>query len=188
MNSEDFDLTDARMLRIKAEEHLKENQKKGGSPVKETDVNKLIHELQVHQIELEMQNEELRQAYDTAEAALKKYTMLYDLAPTGYFILDHDGSISDLNFTGADILGDRRFSLINSNFKLFISRDSQPVFNNFFSKVYTSNTKESCMVMLGYDDSPLCFVYIEGVATGDDQKCLLSVIDISNFTKQNNLT
>ncbi len=134
MSTEEFDFTDARQLRIKAEEQLKVNKKRVGVPVKETDVNKLMHELQVHQIELEMQNEELRQAYDTAETALKKYTMLYDLAPTGYFILDYDGSICDLNFTAADILGDRRFSLINSNFKLFISQNSQSEFNNFFSK------------------------------------------------------
>ncbi len=61
----------------------------------------------MHQIELEMQNDELRQANETAEAALKKYTMLYDFAPMGYFTLDSDGSICDLNFTGAELLGDK---------------------------------------------------------------------------------
>ena len=81
----------------------------------ESDTRKLLHELQVHQIELEMQNEELRQANEIAEEALKNYTMLYDFAPMGYFTLDSDGSICELNFTGAEILGDKRFSLINSN-------------------------------------------------------------------------
>ena len=184
MNNEEQNFTDAQMLRKKAEEQLKEKQKKIDKPVMETDVKKLLHELQVHQIELEMQNEELRQANETAETALKKYTMLYDFAPMGYFTLDTDGSICDLNFTGAEMLGDKRFSLVNSNFKLFISEDSQPVFNNFFSKVYTSNAKESCEVMLGYDNNPLCFVYMEGIVTGDDRKCLLSVVDISGFKKQ----
>ena len=75
-----------------------------------------------------MQNEELREANETAETALKKYTMLYDFAPMGYFTLDNDGSISELNFTGAEMLGDKRFSLVNSNFKLFISEDSQHCF------------------------------------------------------------
>ena len=130
-----------------------------------------------------MQNEELLQANETAETALKKYTMLYDFAPMGYFTLDSDGSICELNFTGAEMLGDKRFSLVNSNFKLFVSEDSKPVFNNFFSKVYTSNAKESCEVMLGYDNNPLCFVYMEGIVTGDDRKCLLSVVDISGFKK-----
>jgi hypothetical protein len=75
-------LTDAQILRLKAEEKLKKNEKTG-KPVIEADVKKLLHELQVHQIELEMQNEELREANETAETALKKYTILYDFAPVG---------------------------------------------------------------------------------------------------------
>jgi PAS domain-containing protein len=181
MINEEMDFTDAKMLREKAEKLLNEKQKKEDGALKRTDINKLLHELQVHQIELEMQNEELRQAYETAETALKKYTMLFDLSPMGYFLLDSEGIICDLNFTGADILGERRFSLINSNFKLFISEDSKPVFNDFFRKVYISNAKKSCQVELGYDNKPLCRVYMEGVVTEDEQKCLLSVIDISKF-------
>ena len=182
MINEEMDFTDPKMLREKAEKLLKMKQKKEEAALKEIDVNKLLHELQVHQIELEMQNEELRQAYETAETALKKYTMLFDLAPMGFFSLDAERAICDLNFTGADMLGERRFSLIDSNFKLFISEDSKPVFNDFFKKVYTSNGKESCKVLLGYDSKPLCLVYMEGVVTEDEQKCLLSVVDISKFT------
>jgi PAS domain-containing protein len=185
MNYKEKNFTDAQMLRIKAEELLKEKQKKVDKSVMEIDAKKLLHELQVHQIELEMQNEELRQTNETAETALKKYTMLYDFAPMGYFTLDSDGSICELNFTGAEMLGEKRFSLINSNFKLFVSEDSQPVFNDFFSKVYAGNVKQSCEVMLGYNNNPLCLVYMEGIVTGDDRKCLLSVVDISGFKKQN---
>ena len=183
MNNEELDYTDAQMLRAKAEELLKEKQKKIDKSLIEADVKKLMHELQVHQIELEMQNEELQNAYETAEKALKKYTMLYDLAPMGYFILDSDGSICELNFTGADILHERRFSLENSNFKLFVAEESKSVFNDFFRKVYVSNVKESCEVMLSYDNSSLCRVYMEGIVTGDNQQCLLSVVDISGFKK-----
>jgi PAS domain-containing protein len=183
MNYEEQNLTDAQMLRMKAEEKLKEKQNKTDKQVLETDVKKLLHELQVHQIELEMQNEELNEANNTAEIALKKYTMLYDFAPMGYFTLESDGSISELNFTGADMLGDKRFTLVHKNFKLFISEDSQPVFNKFFNKVFAGKAKESCEVMLGYDNSPLCLVYMEGVVVGDDRKCLLSAFDITNLKK-----
>jgi PAS domain-containing protein len=186
MNNEELDFTDAHMLRVKAEKHLKEMQKKTDKPVIEADVEKLLHELQVHQIELEMQNEELKQAYETAEMALKKYTILYDLAPIGYFILDSDGTISELNFTGAYMLGERRFSLVNSNFKLFVSEDSRPQFNDFFKKMYTTDSKESCEIMLGYDTKPLGLVYMEGIVTGDDQKCFLSVMEISGLQKKSN--
>ena len=182
MINEEMDFTDAKMLREKAEKLLYEKQKKEYDAMIETDVHKLLHELQVHQIELEMQNEELRQSYEIAETALKKYTMLFDLSPMGYFSLDAEGAICDLNFTGADMLGERRFGLINSNFKLFVSEKSKPVFNDFFRKIYTSNSKESCEVLLGYNNQPLCRVYMEGVVTEDEQKCLISVVDISKFS------
>lgn len=181
MHNEEMSYTDAKQLRLKAEEKLKQKGKRTDNQVVENDSKKLLHELQVHQIELEMQNEELRVAYETAEAALKKYTMLYDLAPMGYFTLDSNANISELNFTGADILGDKRFSLINSNLKLFIAKDSLPVFNDFFRKVYTRHGKESCKVTIGTDNDSTCKVYMEGIVSGEDQKCLLSVIDISDF-------
>jgi PAS domain-containing protein len=182
MSHHELDFRDARNLRIKAEEILNEKQEKD-VPVIEADVKKLLHELQVHQIELEMQNEELREAYETAETALKKYTMLYEFSPMGYFTLEKDGTITELNFSGAEMLGDKRFLLVNSNFKLFVSEDSRTIFNNFLKKVFASNAKESCELMLGYDNNTLCFVYMEGVVTDDDGRCLLSVVDISAFKK-----
>jgi len=176
-------LTDTQLLRLNAEEKLKKQSKKAGTRALESDTKKLLHELQVHQIELEMQNEELRQANERAEEALRKYTLLYDFAPMGYFTLESDGSISELNFTGAEMLGDKRFSLLNSNFKLFVSESSKPVFNKFFKNVFTSNSKEFCELDLGYNGKPLCQVYMEGIVLGDDRKCLLSVVDISGFRK-----
>jgi len=183
MISDDIDYTDAQMLRSKAEEKLRQMQTSAEQQDKEADVKKLLHELQVHQIELEMQNEELKQAYETSEIALKKYTLLYDFAPMGYFTLNADGSISDLNFTAAEMLNEKRFSLLNSNFKIFVAEESKPVFNEFFRRVCNSNFKESCKIKLGYDNKPLCYVYIEGISTGDEGQCLLSAIDISFFNK-----
>ena len=181
MNREEIDFTDAKMLRSIAEEQLKARQPKEIVPVELADLEILFHELQVREIELEMQNEELRRTYDAAEIAHKKFTILFDLSPMGYFTLNSEGAILELNFKGAEMLRERRFSLLNSNIKLFVSEESRQVFNNFFKKVYTSNAKESCEVLLGYNKNPLCKVYMEGVVTGDDQKCLLSVLDISRF-------
>ena len=181
MHNEEMDYTDAKLLRLKAEEQLKKKDDGVEDVVAKIDSEKLLHELQVHQIELEMLNEELRLAYVTAETALKKYTMLYDLAPMGYFTLDNNANINELNFTGADMLGEKRFSLINSNLKLFINNDYLPVFNDFFRKVYSRHGKESCKVMLESDKGSTCKVYMEGIVSGEDQKCLLSVIDISKL-------
>lgn len=183
MKIEEIDFTDAQMLRSKAEEILNTKQLEESIAQKEADAQRLLHELQVHQIELEMQNEELRQAYEKAELALRKYTLVFELSSVGYYTIDAKGSILDLNFAGADILGERRFSLVNSNLKLFISDESKSVFNDFLRNVYSSNAKESCKVLLESDDKKLRSVYIEGVVVEDYQECLLSVVDISKFGK-----
>ena len=118
-------------------------------------------------------------AVEVAEAALKKNTILYDLAPMGYFTLDAFGSISDLKLAVAKMLGGKRFSLINTNFKTFVAEEAKSVFDNFFDVAFKSNEKVSCEVMLGNNKSPLCYVYMEGLVVFDDQKCFLSVVDIS---------
>lgn len=173
-------LTDAQLLRIRAEEQLKIKRSTESLPEAEHNIKKLLHELQVHQIELEMQNEELRETNEIAESALKKYTMLYDLAPMGYFTLAADATILELNFTGAEMLGDRRFSLVNSNFKLFVSEQSRAAFNDFFNRIYKDKNKTSCKITLGYDNKILSHVHMEGVLIAGEQNCLLSVVACLN--------
>ena len=95
MKKKNDNASDAASLRQKAEEHLKKLQSKTASVSSEADMLKLIHELEVHQIELEMQNEELVIAKETAEIAEEKYTELYDFAPCGYLSLTKEGKITD---------------------------------------------------------------------------------------------
>jgi PAS domain-containing protein len=78
---------------------------------------KLIHELEVHQIELEMRRIALSK--EQAEQAIEKYTKLYDYAPSGYFTLSQDGKVTEANLTGAHMLGKMRSSILNSQFGFF---------------------------------------------------------------------
>ena len=80
-------------LRRRAEARLRAVATKGAPARTDADTQRLVHELQVHQIELEMQNEELRQSRAEAEAGLERYTELYDFAPVGYLTLGRDGAI-----------------------------------------------------------------------------------------------
>ena len=185
MKTEEIDFMEALTLRTKAEELLKAKQQEESISHKETDEKRLLHELQVHQIELKMQNEELRQAYEPAELALKNYTMIFELTLLGYFLLESEGTILDLNFVGADLLGERRFTLINNKFNLFVSDESISLFNDFLERVYTSTTKESCSVLLGSEKKGLRSVYMEGLVIDEEQKCLLSVIETSKFGVRN---
>lgn len=181
MVNEKQESTYARMLRLKAEKLLKEKQKSSGITSVASDDLKLFHELQVHKIELEMQNEELQEAYEAQELVLKKYTMLYDLAPMGFFTLNGEGVISELNYTAAGLLGEKRISLISTNIRLFIHEDSLPLFNDFLSKVFTGYEKESCRLMLFTYNNHQHEIYMEGIVAGEEEQCLISVVDISGF-------
>jgi PAS domain-containing protein len=83
------------------------------------DINELSHELEVHQIESEMQNEELRQAQLDLEAARDKYTDLYHFAPVGYFSISDKGLILDVNLRGATMLGMERGKLAGRSFSQY---------------------------------------------------------------------
>ncbi|MFH0871337.1 MAG: PAS domain-containing protein, partial [bacterium] len=135
---------DAAKLRHHAEERLKRQRPEGRGRRTELEPARLIHELQVHQIELEMQNEELQRTRAQVEALLAQYTDLYDFAPVGYFTLDRDGTIRQVNLTGARLLGVERSGLVNRRFGLFVSADSRPAFNAFLKKVFESQAKETC--------------------------------------------
>lgn len=166
-------------LRQKAEEHLKKKYTKKSASVSEPDTIKLLHELEVHQIELEMQNEELTQARDKAKSATEKYTVLYDFAYTGYFTLDPEGKICWLNLSGAKMLGKERTLLVNKGFRQFITLDTLTDYNDFFQNVFKNNTKHTCEVRLITMGNPAIYVQIEGIVSIDEKKCLITVIDIS---------
>lgn len=81
----------------------------------------LFHELLVHKVELEMQVEELQRAHTAMEASRDHYMEYYELAPVGYFAVNRDGVISEINLTGAAMLGVDRVDLINRRMANFIS-------------------------------------------------------------------
>jgi len=158
-------------LRRQAEAKLSEYKKKSAvPPVTESDAQRLVHELEVHQIELEMQNEELVQSRAQVEAGLRQYTDLYDFAPVGYFTLARDGAIQQVNLAGASLLGVRRSALIKRRFEVFVSASSRTTFDTFFGKVFESRQKETCEVALQKDGSASLWVHIE--ADVSDASCV----------------
>ncbi len=94
-----------------------------------SDRERLIHDLEVHQIELEMQNRELRDAHARLAEVSEKYRELYDFAPVGYCTLDPDGRVSDVNLTCATLLGARRDELTGRSFAAMLPRESRSVFS-----------------------------------------------------------
>jgi PAS domain S-box-containing protein len=136
-------------LRKHAEKLLSERPRTERHP---DDILKLVHELEVHQIELEMQNEELRRAQLAAETIQEKYADFYDFAPVGYLTLDEKGLISDLNLATSGLLGIERKSLVHEPFHRFIKTESQDVFYFHRQEVLASPTKQSCELVIKKND------------------------------------
>jgi PAS domain S-box-containing protein len=137
------------MLRHRAEEQLKVKKKPSidylASP---DDMQRIIHELAVYQIELEMQQDELLQTRAELEESLDCYTELYDFAPLGYLTLDLDGTITKVNLSGSKLLGVDRSHLMGGRLGGFIAREDLPVFNALLERVFSTRDHGSCEVKL----------------------------------------
>jgi PAS domain S-box-containing protein len=141
------------------------------------DMGRLNHELEVLQVELEIQNEELRQARAELEAS---YDELYDFAPVGYFTLGRCGDIEKTNLTGASMLGQLRSQLLGQRFAPFVSPESLPSFNEFLRQVMGGSRKEGCMVTLMKGSNTPVAAYIEATCAGPDASCRAVVMDITS--------
>jgi PAS domain S-box-containing protein len=171
-------------LRRQAESKLTERKKKEAvTPEMKADTQRLVHELEVHQIELEMQNEELVQSRAEVEALLRQYIDLYDFAPVGYFTLARDGAIGQANLAGANLLGVERGALINRRFGVFVPAESRTTLNAFLERVFRSQQKETCEVALQKDGPAPLWAHIEAIITntsrGEGEVCNAAISDIT---------
>ncbi|MFH1148365.1 MAG: histidine kinase [Pseudomonadota bacterium] len=142
----------------------------------------LIHELQVHQIELEMQNEELRRTQAELEESHTKYCDLYDFAPVGYLTLDRNGLILGANLTAAEQLGVARSVLIDKLFQLFIGTADRDMFHLHVREVFKSRKRQTCeTIVRRKSDVDFC-VQLESILVQDrhgNSVCRVSVIDVT---------
>lgn len=167
------------LFRKKAEEELIRKSQNPEFGNLSADIQVIIHELQVHQIELEMQNEELVRANEESEVTRHKYKELYDFAPSGYFTLSKEGEILELNLCASQMLNKERSNLIGNRLGFFISDETKPIFNDFMDQVLKSNTQKSCEVVFpGYGNKPVV-VQLSGIVSDKHPYCFVTAIDIT---------
>ena len=172
-------------LRKQAEQTLKRQQADvlNTSETSNGETMSLFHDLQVHQIELEMQNDELRRSQLELEAARNRYSDLYDFAPVGYFTVEENGMILEANLTGADLLGVERGFLIGKPFSRFIARDSQDTFYKHRKQMLESETRQTCELRLVKKEGNALHVQVECVpvqnAEGRADVFRMTITDIS---------
>jgi PAS domain S-box-containing protein len=144
-----------------------------------SETQRLLHELQVHQIELEMQNEELQRARIEVEQGLSRYTDLYEFAPVGYLTLNREGEIRQVNLTGARLLGLERSRLVGKRLAILVDADSRTVFSTFLTKVFGSGTKEVCEVVVRPELAAPFAVELAATASADGKECRIVATDIT---------
>jgi PAS domain S-box-containing protein len=154
------------------------------------DIQRLVYLLQVHQVELEHQNEELRIAHEELEVSRNKYVNLFDFSPTPYFTLDPHGIIKESNLSASKMFGVDRNKLIGKRFDTFIPIDERDVFNSFIKAVFNSSTKHSCEFSMINKDKLEFHVLLEGLeledSLGSEKKCQVALIDLTEYRRVEN--
>jgi PAS domain S-box-containing protein len=184
--------SDATELRHRAETRLRKTRKKPRSATQarnsQADTQRLLHELQVHQIELEMQNTELQNARATMESLLEQYTDLYDFAPVGYFSLDAQGRILQTNLTGSRMLGVERARLIHRSLLRFVDPMSQPAFQDFLQQVFAGSAQQVCELLFQKEHGRAFWGNVQAaldVSARGQQQCRTVVSDITALKEAN---
>lgn len=146
------------------------------------DPQRVLHDLQVHQIELELQNEELRRAQDALEISRERYFDLYDLAPAGYFTLDEHGLILEANLTGANLLDVMRGALIKQPFGRFVFSEDSDRYYLHCKQLFKTGVAHSLEVRLIRQDGAPFSAWLEtaiGSGVGGERSCRVVVSDIT---------
>ena len=183
--------TDKAMLRRLAEKALEETTDHGDlskkSPV---DIESLIHELRVHQIELTMQNEELRRIQQELEQTKNQFAHLYDFSPVGYLSISEKGVIEKANLTIASILGVERGNLIGKWLTHFVQKEDQDIFYRLRARLLETQAPQVCELRLLADGGKAFYARLECliVKTKDDHidEIRVAVSDVTAIKQAEN--
>jgi diguanylate cyclase (GGDEF)-like protein/PAS domain S-box-containing protein len=145
---------------------------------------KLLQELQVHQIELTMQNEELRIIQDALEKSRAQYFDLYDLAPVGYLTLNKDGLIVIANLTAANLLGVARSFLLKTPFTSHISRDDQDRYYHLDRRLIESKAPQDCELRMINNSGQVFWTHLQATSVTDEEGNPTSRIVITEITER----
>lgn len=158
MNSKNGKSKEVAKLRWRAEEIVQKQgngARKPSPSLSHEEALRLVHELRVHQVELQMQNDELCRAQAELSATRERYFDLYNLAPVGYFIVSHEGRILETNLAGVAILGIPRAALVKQPITQFIFKDDQDLYYLHRRELLSTGKAHACELrMVKADGTP----------------------------------
>ncbi len=147
-------------------------------------VEELLHELRGYQIELEMQNEALRQSQITLEESRDRYVDFYDFAPTGYITLNREALITEINLTGATLLGKERSKLTNRRFAQFVAPEDLDLWHRHFMAVLQHDSKQTCELEIHRGDKSRLPVQLDSLRLEKDGKAPVVRIALTDITER----
>jgi PAS domain S-box-containing protein len=151
------------------------------------DVEKLMHLLELNQIELEHQNQELRITEQELEVSRIKYVNLFDFSPIPYFVLDMDGVVQEVNLCASKMFGIDRNKLVGRRFAAYIQQGDKDTFYAFMKAVSTSSTRQSCKLTIINKDKLDFRVQLEGMRLDSNlqsaTECQIALIDFTKYQK-----
>lgn len=140
----------------------------------------LLHELQVHQIELEMQNSQLREAQQELEEARDRYADLYDFSPVGYLTLDEKGVVQEINLTGASMLGVERLNIVGQPFINRLTSASIQPFTTHLRQTFSVPGNSVTEILIKAREEKPRLVSLESLAVnGDKRICRTVMLDVT---------
>jgi PAS domain S-box-containing protein len=146
------------------------------------EIRDTLHELRVHQIELEMQNEELRRAQAEIEAGRARYFDLYDLAPVGYCTVSEQGLILEANLTAATLLGTARSALVNRPLSQFIIKEDQDLYYLQRKQLFETGETRECELRLVKPDGSNFWAHLTATAAQAEDGAPLCRVVLSDIT------
>lgn len=179
MKEKNYNENEARKLREKAESLLEKSKEKLTDSLNlnsHEDIMELIHELSVHQIELRLQNEDLRRTQIEIEESKKKYLELYDFAPVGYLTLSEEGTIIEANLTFSKMLDISKNKIINKKITDFIYFEDQDIYYLYLKEKLKTKNHVTCEIRFQRNDKTTFWVQIECEPKYDDVSLLNAVI------------
>ncbi|MCX5975407.1 MAG: PAS domain S-box protein [Coprothermobacterota bacterium] len=187
MTSKDNRPEEAAELRKKAEATARQNAAQSPENLEALspeEMQRTLHELRVHQIELEMQNEELRRAQEELDATRARYFDLYDLAPVGYCTLSEKGLILEANLTAATLLGVTRGALVKQLLTRFILEEDQDIYYLHRKQLFQTGEPQACEVRMVKQDSAAFWAHLETTVAQDEGGSPVFRFIISDITER----
>jgi PAS domain S-box-containing protein len=143
-----------------------------------------LHELRVHQIELEMQNEELRRAQAELDAVRAQYFDLYDLAPVGYLVLSEQGLILEANLTAATLLGEARGALVKQPISRFILPEDRDIYYRHRKQLFETSEPQECELRMVNKDGTTFWAWLEATVAQDADGAFVCRVMLSDITER----